>query len=507
MNMIDYFRQLVQVLRLELRRPIYFDNNATTPIDPRVHRFTVSVQKKCFGNPSSLHLFGMQAREIVEAARRHVANIIGAESEEIIFTGSGTEANNTVIKSVASGHSGGHFITSAIEHPSSLQVFKSLEKKGYRVTYLGVDADGRIRIRDLKEAIRPDTVLISVMHVNNELGSIQPIEDIAAIAKSKGIPFHTDAVQSFGKLPIDVKTLPVDYLSCSAHKINGPKGIGAIFVRRGVPLTPLLEGGHQERLLRAGTEALVNIAGFGEACKIVQSIDMNAFHKNLHGMKNILIEGITKAFPAAKVNCRPELALPTTLNMTLPGVSHSEILAYLDFYKTAISVGSACVAGSDDLSHVLVALGASADEIKSSFRISLGKFNTEHEARSVVQLFAKFIREREGFFSYVFPGDLLPKDCESGSTIIVDVRGANQLNAHPAIPGAIVGRRSMREWKSLPHDKEVVFICEDGYLSTLYSSRLRRAGWTNVKSLMGGYKRWRHYHREYYDSRILKGSR
>lgn len=499
-------RQLHQTFRIVLRKPIYFDNNATTQLDPVVSKFTSAIQQKSYGNPSSLHLFGIKAREIVEKARHHVATILNAEPDEIIFTGSGTEANNTIIKSVAATHPGGHFITSAIEHPSALKVFQSLEKQAYTVTYLGIDSAGRIQIEELKKGIRPETALISIMHVNNEIGTIQPIEEIGTIAHSHNIPFHSDIVQSFSKIPLNVQLLPVDFLSISAHKIYGPKGIGAIYKRKGTTLAPLLEGGHQEHLLRAGTEALINIAGFGEASRLMNLMDSANYLARLARIKKILIDGMKEIFSNMKINGDIAFALPTTLNVTLPGIPNSEILAYLDFYKIAVSVGSACVAGSDDLSHVLIALGLTSDEIKSSFRLSFGKFNSEAEAWSFLKILKKFSRERKEFFAYILPGDLLPEDCEQSKKIVVDIRDEDQRNKYPIFSTALRFDRTMKELKTLPKDKEVVLLCEDGYLSNLYTTRLRNAGWKNVKSLMGGYKSWRQYHRDYYYYNIVKGT-
>ncbi len=505
MSMIPLVRQFLWNIGVERRTPIYFDNNATTPLDPRVCRYMSLVQKTHFGNPSSLHLFGLKAREIVEQSRRSTAHIIGADASEIVFTSGGTEANNTVIKSIASAHARGHFITSSIEHPSVLTVFQSLEGKGFDVTYLPVDADGRVRVNDLAAAIRPDTLLISIMHVNNELGTIQPIEEIGAVAASRKIPFHSDAVQSFGKLPLNVHLMHIDYLSFSAHKINGPKGAGAIYVRTGCTLNPLLEGGHQERMLRAGTESVAAIAGFGEACRILSSSGSAEHHAQLAEIKHTLIDGIGALFPQARINGSREHALPSTVNVTLPGISNSEVLAYLDFHKIAVSVGSACVAGSDDLSHVLTALGVNDEDIRSSFRISAGRFTTKKEARSFLNVLHRFARERQSFFAYMMPGDLLLKECADGNILVVDIRNEDQRQEYPPIPGALSITRTMEQFKTLPRDKDVVLVCEDGYLANLYSVRLRHAGWKNVRSLMGGYKRWRQYHRDDYYFHIMKG--
>ncbi|HLP17776.1 MAG TPA: cysteine desulfurase family protein, partial [Bacteroidota bacterium] len=427
------FRQIRENLSSQFRRPIYFDTNATTPIDPIVQKRMARVQKHIFGNASSLHMFGSAAREVVEEARRSVARVINAEPSEIIFTSGGTEANTTVIKSAAAGASAvgntqarAHFITSRIEHPSVLETFRRLEARGFDVTYLSVDAHGCVSVSELESALRITTLLVSIMHVNNELGTIQPIAEIAKRCASRGIPFHSDCVQSFGKLPIDIRTLPIDFLTCSAHKINGPKGAGAIFMRQGVRLNPLLEGGHQERLLRAGTEAVGAIAGFGKACDVLSSIDPIVLRNQSAPIKSIVIDGMRQVFPEMRINGSTDHSLHTTLNMTLSGIPNAEILAYLDFYNIAVSVGSACVAGSSEVSHVLAALGVSDDDIRSSFRISFGRFNTEQEARSFVSVLGRFARDRKEFFSYLMPGELLAQDVLSGSVTLVDVRSEDQ---------------------------------------------------------------------------------
>jgi len=473
-----------------IRKTVYFDNNATTPLDPNVKKFIASILS-FYGNPSSIHSSGSRSRELIEWARQQVAGVINASPDEIVLTSGATEANNTVIKTVAAIKSKGHFITSAIEHPSVLQVHKSLEKKGFPVTYLKVNKSGMIDLTKLTQAIRPDTVLISIMHVNNEIGSIQPIEEIAQIAQKHSILFHSDIVQSFSKFPINVKELPVDYLSFSAHKIYGPKGIGGLYVREGRPLEPLIEGGHQEKTLRAGTESLFNIAGFGKAAEIARQVDLAVYRNNLLAIKKALYEGIKSVFPDAQINGDFEQGSPTTLNIFLPGVDNREFIAFLDFYRIEVSTGSACISGSDEPSHVLLALGLTPEEALSSFRIGIGRFNTISDAESFIKILHYFISESQDFFDYLFPQDLTPAILSNPAMLVVEIRTAAQRKKFKSFPGAIISEISMSALRKLPKDKSIILMCEDGYLANIYALRLKNAGWKNVKAVFGGHRAWR----------------
>ncbi|NTU41491.1 MAG: aminotransferase class V-fold PLP-dependent enzyme [Nitrospirales bacterium] len=494
-------KRIWENIRLETARTVYLDNNATTPLDPRVRRAMASVQRRCYGNASSTHLLGAKAREVVESAREQVARVVGAFPDEIIFTSGGTEANNTVIRAIAAINPKGHFITSAIEHDSVIRGFRSLESQGLAVTYLRPDRTGCVQPEQLEGAIRGDTVFASIMHLNNETGTVQPLARMAAVCRERKILFHSDMVQSFGKIRVDVREMPVDYLSFSAHKIYGPKGSGALFVRRGAPFAPLLEGGHQEEERRAGTEAVVNIAGFGRAAQIMEQ-EAGRHTARLAAMRTALWEGLQGIFPQARVNGDLAEGFPGTLNVLLPGVDNSELLSYLSFHKIALSAGSACTAGSDEPSHVLTALGLTPEEARSSVRISLGRFNRPSDTGRVLGVLRRFAQERESFFEYVFPAQLPPSELGNGGRLLVDIRTAAQRQRFMSIPGTTLCGRSVAALRGLPKDREILLICEYGYVSNILAPRLRRAGWPAVKGLMGGYEQWRQLYREYYYNHI-----
>lgn len=473
-----------------LSRRVYLDNNATTPLDKKVRSYMNNVQKSTYGNPSSIHMAGMNSREIIEKARVEVSRIINARANEIIFTSGGTEANNTVIKGIAAKNQSAHFITSSVEHQSVLSVFKSLGKLGFEVSYIGVENNGAVKISDLKNAIRRNTRLISIMHVNNETGSVNNIGEIARIAKSHNILFHSDIVQSFGKLHINVEQIPVDYLSFSAHKIYGPKGCGAMYIRNGSPFHPLIEGGHQESMFRSGTEALYNIAGFGKACERMLSMDIDGYIKKISEIRNFIIAGIEKIFPEVKLNGDIN-GFPSTLNLLFPGILNNELITYLDYYNIAVSAGSACVAGSEEVSHVLLSMGLTNEEAASSIRISAGKYNNLKDAEKFLKVLSKFKKDGDKFFEYVFPERLKEYELTDSSKLFVDMRYENGLVMQNSIPGSIHIKPGLKELKKLPADKEIILICEDGYLSNYYAPQLRREGYKKVRVIFGGHKRWR----------------
>lgn len=350
---------------------------------PNVMNKMMEVMASHFGNPSSIHAYGRQARHVLDEARETIAASIGAGRNEIIFTSGGTEADNTALIGVAEANraKGRHIITTAIEHHAILHTGQFLEKSGFEVTYLPVDNEGLISLDDIQAALRDDTILVSVMFGNNEVGTIQPIAEIGNLLKGHQAYFHTDAVQAYGLIPIDVNQLGVDLLSVSAHKINGPKGIGFLYVRDGVKLQPYTYGGEQERKRRAGTESVPAIAGFAEAVKIVQSTMVDKT-KRYQGFKNILLAVFDEAGIQYDVNGCLEKSLPHVLNVSFPGTSVESMLVNLDLSGVAVSSGSACTAGSIDPSHVLVAMfGKNSERTKNSIRFSFGLNNTEEEIK------------------------------------------------------------------------------------------------------------------------------
>jgi len=375
-------------------REVYLDNNATTAIAPEVLEAMLPFYRDKFGNPSSIHRFGREVRVAIDEARAQVAALLNASAEEIVFTSGGTESDNLAIKGSAYAlrDRGDHIITSKIEHPAVLNTCRQLEREGFQVTYLSVDEYGMIRLEELVDSITPKTILITIMHGNNEIGTIQPIEEIGRIAREKGIRFHTDAVQSVGKVPTRVDELGVDLLSLSAHKLHGPKGVGALYVRKGIKLEPLLTGGHQERGQRSGTENAAGIVALGKACQLAAE-RMTEEAEKLCILRDRLFEGLQERIPKIKLNGHPTRRLPTTLNCSFYGVEGEALLMNLDLVGVAVSTGSACSSGSIEPSHVLVALGLSPQLYQGSLRFSLGRYNTEDDIAYVLEVLPPIVEK------------------------------------------------------------------------------------------------------------------
>ncbi|MCJ7582566.1 MAG: cysteine desulfurase [Candidatus Aminicenantes bacterium] len=358
---------------------VYLDNNATTPLDPAVAEKMSLFLREHFGNPSSLYPIGREVKDIMNQAREIVAQSLGALRTEIFFTGSGTESDNFAIRGVLDARQDkNELIISKIEHPAVIETGNYLKKHGITVKYVPVNSTGTIDLDYLKNTISEQTALISIMHANNELGTIQPIEDVVNLAKDKGILVHTDAVQSFGKIDVDVKKLGVDLLSISAHKINGPKGVGALFVKKGTPIQPLIFGGGQEREMRAGTENTSGIVGFGEAVRQIQK-HRDADNKRVERLASKLKQGIEKSIPKVKFNGPEKNRIHGTLNFSFYGLEAEAILLSLATKEIYVSTGSACSEDSEEVSHVLNAIGLRPEEARGTLRISLGRFNTEED--------------------------------------------------------------------------------------------------------------------------------
>ncbi|MGB3860779.1 MAG: cysteine desulfurase family protein [Candidatus Aminicenantaceae bacterium] len=363
---------------------VYLDNNATTPLDPDVSEKMYQFLKTHFGNPSSIYPIGREVKEFITEAREFIANALGVKRSEIVFTGSGTEADNMAVRGVMDAlPDKNEFITSAIEHPAIIETGNYLESKGKKVSFVPVDSEGTIDIDFLRDAITPQTAVISIMHANNEIGTIQPIEEVVRLAKDRGVLVHTDAVQSFGKIDVLVNKLGVDLLSISAHKVYGPKGIGALYVRKGTPLKPLIYGGHQERLMRAGTENTAGIVGFGEAVRIL--LDRGDKDKTtIAKLAERLKKGIEEKIPNVKFNGHEKNRIKGTLNFSFFGLEAEAILLSLGTKEIYVSTGSACSEESEDVSHVLSAIGLRPEVARSTVRISLGRFNTEEDIDTVL---------------------------------------------------------------------------------------------------------------------------
>jgi cysteine desulfurase len=365
---------------------IYLDHNATTPPLPAVAERMMVVLRDEFGNPSSVHHFGQQAKALMDEARTEVANLIGAEPSEVLFTGGGTEADNIAIRGAAEALEAAgrrHLVTSAIEHEAVLNTLKALAKRGWRTTLLPVDRTGIVSPAALREGLADDTAVVSVMHANNEIGTIQPIAELARLAHERGALFHTDAVQSAGKIAIDVRTLGVDMLSMSAHKFYGPKGVGALWVRRGVRVMPILTGGRQERGRRAGTENVAGIVGMGVAARIASG-KMGDEDRRLSALRDRLEAGILRSVPGTAVNGSTEARVPNTTNISFDRIEAESLLIALDLQGVAVSTGSACSSGTLEPSHVLKAMGFNAHRTQNSIRFSLGAANTEEEIDRVI---------------------------------------------------------------------------------------------------------------------------
>ena len=382
---------------------IYLDNAASTAVHPEVVKEMLPYFDVQYGNPSSIHQFGRKAKNAIQKARKQVAALIGAEPDEILFTSGGTESNNTILYGIPKSRGPkfvlNHIITSSIEHEAILEPCRDLEKNGVKVTYLPVDEHGIVNPNDITNLVNPQTVIVSVMFANNEVGTIQPIKEISKICNKYQIPLHTDAVQAVGKVPINVKELGVDALSISSHKINGPKGVGALFIKKGLTIAPEILGGGQENGMRSGTENVASIVGFGKACEIAKErLNENISHfKKLHSS---MLERITKEIPHVKLNGHPEKRIFNNVHLTFMGVNGEDLIIKLDEHGIAASTGSACSVHSQKASHVLKAMGFNHEQITGSLRISFGYMNTLDEVEQAVEVLKKVVAELRSVSPY-----------------------------------------------------------------------------------------------------------
>ena len=375
---------------------IYMDYAATTPVDPRVIKAMLPYFSEKFGNTMSLHSFGQEAKEALEESREAVANLIKAKPEEIIFTSSATESNNLVLKGIAlarrSLSGGGHIIISSIEHPCIMESAKFLEFQGFEITRLKVDKYGLVDPDDVRRAIKKETILVSIMHANNEIGTVEPIEEIGKICKERGIYFHTDAAQSFGKLPIDVNKMNVDLLSASSHKMYGPKGAACLFFREGVKITPILHGGGHEFGLRSSTVNVPAIVGFAQACKICKK-EMKKESQRLTKLRDKLIKGVLEKIEGSHLNGHPKKRLPNNANFWFEFVEGESMVIQLDLLGILASTGSACSSAKLEPSHVLLAIGLKPQEAHGSLRLSLGRWTKEKEIDYILKVLPGIIKK------------------------------------------------------------------------------------------------------------------
>ncbi len=367
-------------------QPIYMDYAATTPTDKRVIEAMLPCFGEVYGNPSSLHAFGQEARAAVEGARERIALHLGAEPEEIVFTSGGTESDNFAIKGVAHANrkKGDQIITSAIEHPAVLQTCRFLETEGFRITYLPVNKEGLVNPAAVADALTDKTILISIMHANNEIGTIQPIAEIGALARERGVCFHTDAVQSFGQLPFTVAELHVDLLSATAHKLYGPKGVGLLYIRKGTRIVPFLHGGEQERGRRSSTLNVPGIVGFGKAVELAGA-SLAGEAARLTAMRDRFIRGLFDRLDGIRLNGHPTLRLPNNINLSVKRVEGEGMILSLDMLGIACSTGSACSSSSVETSHVLTAIGLQKEYSHGSLRFSLGRYSKESDIDTVLE--------------------------------------------------------------------------------------------------------------------------
>jgi cysteine desulfurase len=375
-----------------MSRRVYLDHNASTPVHPEVVAEMLPYLTEHFGNPSSVHMFGREAREGLDLARERVARLLRVRPDEIVFTSGGTESDNFALKGLAGARGKGHIVTSRIEHHAVLRTCQTLESLGFEVTYLPVDDHGMVDPDDVRRAIRPDTFAISVMHANSEIGTIQPIAAIGTLAREHDITFHVDAVQTFGKIPIEVEGWGIDLLSCSAHKIYGPKGVAALYVRRGTKMVSIQHGGEHERRRRAGTENVASIVGFGKAAE-VRARDMAEEGDRLRILRERLWEGMSARVPEVRLNGHPTARVPGTVNLGFRHVESESIVLGLDLKGIAVSAGSACTSGNVEASYVLVAMGVTLEWAMGAVRCSLGRGTTAADVDYVIDCAEPLVRK------------------------------------------------------------------------------------------------------------------
>jgi cysteine desulfurase len=361
-----------------MNRRVYLDHNASTPVHPEVLEAMLPYFADRFGNPSSIHGFGRDARDGVEAARQSVAHFLRVGKDEILFTSGGTESDNAAVKGIAAARGRGHIVTSAVEHHAVLRSVQALEKQGFEATYVPVDGHGMVDPDDVRRALRPDTIVVSIMHANSEVGTIQPVAAIGRLTREREIPFHVDAVQTFGKLPLDLDALGIDVLSFSSHKIYGPKGTAGLYIRKGTKMVSVQHGGEHERRRRAGTENVPGIIGLGKAVE-VRARDMAAEETRVRALRDRLWEGLERRVPEMRLNGHPTERLPGTCNVCFRHIESESIVLGLDLKGIAVSAGSACTSGSIEPSHVLVAMGVPLDWAMGTVRCSLGRTTTAED--------------------------------------------------------------------------------------------------------------------------------
>lgn len=485
---------------IRFNRRVYLDHNATTPVSSAVRRQIHRVLTYHFGNPSSFYALGRKAAELLEHARRSVAGAIHAAPQEIFFTSCATEANNAVLKSA-----GDYFyprrkkiVSTPIEHPSVIRTLAYLEEQGMVVDFCPVDSHGRVRLEELAKRVDGETCLVCCMLANNETGAIQDLPAVVNIAKQHGALVLSDAVQALGKIPLDARHWGVDYATFSAHKLYGPKGVGALYIRQGSPFIPLLHGGGQEGGMRAGTENLHNIVGFGVACREIDRL--LAKSAATQALKRQLVRHLKEIKPDCVIHSPEAGCLPNTLSVAFPGVDNAGLMAFLDYHGIAVSAGSACSTGEGSPSHVLKAMGLSDQTARETIRISLGRHTSAGDLRYTVRVIRDYIAGQSPLVQMITPLQLNEALLFDESTYILDVRPPEDRkkfhglpNSHEVAPLAVE-----KYLAQLPRDKNILVVCPGGGLSLMVSYYLKAKGFKHVINLRGGLDGWRNRRADLY---------
>ncbi len=476
-----------------LRRQVYLDHNATTPVSTHVRRRMSRVLKSYFGNPSSLYRAARDSALLLEESRQTVARAIGAEPHEILFTGSATEANNTVLNTVfESGYPAKRrIITTPIEHASVLETLEHLASRGAQVVFCPVDRAGRVDPEAVRQLVDRETLLVCVMLANNEIGTLQDVGAIAAIARQAGVLVMSDCVQGLAKIELDVKALAVDYASFSAHKIHGPKGVGCLYAREGAPVTPLIHGGHQENGLRAGTEGLHNIAGFAAACETVETALAQA--SRVRRLRERLATDLQAARSDIAVNSPAEDCLPNTLSVTFPGVSNALFMAGLDAQGISVSAGSACDTQEDSPSHVLKAIGLTDEQTRQTLRLTLSTETSDRDIEYAARIFREYLGGETERIAMVPPNQLDEKILFDDGTFILDVRFRHDRLMLKGLPNSheVPFLKAKRYFHRVPRDKNILVACQTGPNSPFVAYQLRARRFKKVSILLTGIVGWR----------------
>lgn len=474
-------------------RRVYLDHNATTPVSNRVRRKMDQVLRYHYGNPSSFYGIGRKSAALVEQARQYVADAVHASPQEIFFTGCATESNNAVLKSVSDYFypKKKKIVSTPIEHPSVMNTLTYLETQGVMVEYCPVDGQGRVLLAELEKRVDEDTFLVCCMLANNETGVIQDLKAVTKIASQHSALVLADCVQALGKIPVDLHAWGVDYASFSAHKLYGPKGIGALYVKQGSPFSPLLHGGHQESGMRAGTESLHNIVGFGAACQDVNRLLLHV--GKMQALKQLLIQRIKEIKPDCVINSPEAECLPNTVSITFPGVDNAGLMAILDYHGIAVSAGSACSTGEDTPSHVLRAIGLSDQAARQTIRVSLGWHTSEGDIRYTTKVVQDYIEGRTMLVNMITPAQLNESILFDERTFILDVRPPDDRKKHKGLPNSHeVSPLAVEKYLGqLPRDRQILVYCPGGGLSFMVSYYLKAKGFKHVTNLRGGLDGWR----------------